>query len=409
MPPTSRRFSDYERDDGNYLPPMNAREWLAYLQKYQPDTSLLLAHETDLHEATRRGLQIDWEVEDAIELLMLVFPLFGLVLAHLETWWALLLDALDQAQKLRNSATQIKILTQLGESYVVFGKQAAAQNAFVLALERARERRWQEMMLAAYIGLVRAQTYHLNHEFNVNLSHQLAALADAVRDEKLRALAHQTLATVYGVVEDWPLALGHGQTAYFYWQHQKDHLGMAQTAFLIAVIYRKMRRFDLATFFFDRSQESFAQTNYTRQYGLNAYEEGVACLQTNDYEAAEQWFQMALQEFNQLSSPYDLAMSHHGLGLALTGLRHSENARQHLKQAIFLWQQLNNQYEQANAYQAMAYLEGLEGHRETALAFIERAERECRKLPPAVKKCERLQKHIEETRREILANEFGLH
>lgn len=383
-----------------------APDWLASLKSTPRDSSWLTQHEGNLLDSIQCGLNTPHLFHAAVELLLLVFPFFALVRGRARLWWPLLLDALTGAQELRDLPMQIQILTRLGDSYNHFGQQAAAQNAFTLAIQHAHQKRTDDMLLAAYIGLARVQTFYLNQQFNEEVLRQLATLSRTVNDRMLQATAYQMLAAGLNSIGDGAAALGYAQTALAYWRRQRDFLGQGQTAFVMAVIHRKLSRFTIAERCLQLAQEAFARTSYMRQYGLSAYEEGVHCLNQGAAEAARQWFEMSLNEFLGLDSPYDTAMARHALALAQTALKQYDAARDNLTQVIVQWEHLHNQFELASAYQALAYLEGVAGNRAAALNWIERADAECRTLPAVIQKRERLQHDIDETRREILENDF---
>lgn len=385
----------------------SAHDWLNYLKHEPQDASWLLQYERNIFDAIQAGLSRNDLFHNAVELLMLVFPFYALICGHVRYWSPLLFDALADAQTLRDSAMQIQILTRLGESYSVVGKQAEAQNAFALAIERASEKQTDDVLLAAYMGLARLQAFHLNQNFDAGVLDKIAGLSRRVTDRNLRAMAHQMLAAGYNAIGEETEALGYAQTAYAYWHQQKHDLNIGQTAFVMAVIQRKLRRFGLAERYLMISQQAFARTTYSRQYGLSAYEEGVHNLKQGYHDTAEQWFSLSLKEFVALDSPYDVAMAHHALGLAQTALKQFNDARQHLRQAVEAWAQIHNQFELASACQALAYLEGVAGNPALALEWVDRASAECNQLPATIKKRLRLQQDIDETRREILANDFS--
>jgi len=386
-----------------------ASEWLACLkQQSLQDASHLMQYEGNLLDAVQIGLNTPHQFHDAVKLLLLVFPYFAQLQGRARLWWPLLYDALNEAQTLRDLPLQIQILTRLGESYSLLGDHAAAQNAFTLAIEHARHKRRNDMLLAAYIGLVRVETFYLNQQYDAAIVQQLVDLSRLVSDRALQATAYQMLATGLNSIGDGVTALGYAQTAFAYWYARQNHLYSGQTAFVAAVIHRKLWRFALAERWLEIAQTALARTSYARQYGLSAYEEGVHCLKQGQAETARQWFDLSLTEFRRLDSPYDTTMAQHGLALAQTALTQYDAARDHLTQVIVQWERLNNQFELASAYQALAYLEGVAGNRAAALMWIERAEAACQQLPTAIQKREWLRQQIDDTRCEILDNRFGV-
>ncbi|NWG18626.1 MAG: hypothetical protein HXY41_18550 [Chloroflexi bacterium] len=399
----------FEQMNGNISAGCEARAWLHRVENHLQVSDWLLRYEQKLFEIIGTELSKPCCFLDAAALLVNVFPFYGLVRSQARRWWPLLMDALNDAQTLRDSEIQILLLTQLGESYAMSGKPSAARTAFELAAWRAGERRLTEMWLAAYIGMVRLQTFYLNKNYDPELLNKVANLMTETQDALLIGMAQQTLATAYVFIEEWTLALEYSQAAFLYWLRVGETLYLAQTAFLIAVIYRKMRRFALAKQFFQLSRNASANTGYVRHNGLSAYEQGVLSLEQQDYAAARNWFQSAYGAFKNLEGPYDIAMSHHSLGLAETGLGLLESARENLIIGASYWEQLENDYELANAYQALAYLEGRAGNIEAGLKWLEKADKVWGRVPSFITKRERLRKAIDDTRNELLESPPGPH
>lgn len=377
-----------------------ASDWLNVLDGHLTDPGWLSAHEDEVLAAIRDGLNYPPLFHHAAKLLIQVFPHFALLRANTQRWSPLLYDALVAAQDLRDDDLQAQVLTQLGETHLLNGKHPAAHQTFTLALERAQQGDEQELRLAAYIGLIKLQSIYFDGKFQPDFIEQVKDLRRQVSDEFLRAAAHQILATAYSFMEDTRAALGEGQTAYARWRKLDNKHGMADTTLRLAVQYWRIGRLDLADLFLKRAQSYYLATESARQYGLSAYGEGLLAHRREEHNAAEQWFQQALREFQHLNRTYDIAMSHHSLGLAQTGLRKFAEARSNLEIAMQLWESLKNWHELASACQAMGYLEGQAGRQAEALAWLDKALAMCQRIPQMPNR-ERLERDIRETIREI--------
>src|SRR5690554_3448887 len=103
-------------------------QWLKRLEEHKDHDRWLSNHEDELYTVIYDGLHQQPAFHDAVEILIRVFPHFALVLYHFSRWSPLLLDALIEAQNLRDNAMQVHIFTQLGASYFTSGKNSAAQD-----------------------------------------------------------------------------------------------------------------------------------------------------------------------------------------------------------------------------------------------------------------------------------------
>jgi tetratricopeptide (TPR) repeat protein len=178
----------------------------------------------------------------------------------------------------------------------------------------------------------------------------------------LQARLHLELAVIYTQRYETHIALGHGQMAYAGWHSLQNSVEMARTAFVLSDAYRMAKKPEKAEVFLELASSLFTQLEYGPSYCLIAYEQGLLYLQHRKYEAAQQWFMIALEEGFRLNHAYYIAMSRHSLGIAQTELHQYTNAEANLKAAIPLWEQLENWFYLTNTYHALGYLEGRKGN-----------------------------------------------
>jgi tetratricopeptide (TPR) repeat protein len=352
--------------------------------KQEPlDSGWLSRNEDVLFADVRRGLNQPPLFHDAVKLLMRIFPYYALVQMHTHRWWPLLLDALADAQNLRDNDMIIQILTQLGESYIVFGKHAEAKTVFSQAMKRAGEKQIKEMLLTAYIGLIKVETTQISSGFTRDIAQHAIRLALQVSDRSLKATLCQTLATVYAYRKETELGLGHGQTAYGLWQQLGNQLELGRTAIVLSQIYRTCSRFDRAAYFLELAQEHFARTDLERQEAVTAYEKGSLCLEQRDPESARVWLELALEEYQQRGMDNHIAGASHALALALIELGELDKARANLQAALATWEGLKYWHEQANALYALGYLDYQDKRYAQARKAWEQALQVCDQLPDA--------------------------
>src|SRR6266540_2668896 len=88
---------------------MSVQDWLKQVQAHADDRAWLTTQEDALFSVIQDGLQVHHTFHAAIEILLLVFQHFAMVLYHVQRWSSLLIDALLEAQSLRDSEMQIRI------------------------------------------------------------------------------------------------------------------------------------------------------------------------------------------------------------------------------------------------------------------------------------------------------------
>lgn len=382
-------------------PIMNIRDWLESARGHMDDNRWLSENENGLYTALKDGLQRPPTFHDTVELLMMVFPHYALVRFHSKRWLPLLFEAIVQAQDLRDSEMQIHILTHMGESYITSGKNTAAQEAFSIALERAKDGQISEMMLAAYIGLIRVQYVNIEGEADPNLFVKALSLEQEVDDLALKAALHEALSLAYiKAAQTTALAIGHGQTAYVYWYRLENKLEMAKTAYLLSSAYRFAGQLESAKKWLERASTLFEKTDYSRQHTLLAYEQGSLYLQQKEYEVAEQWLNLALDEAIQIGSVDYEASAYHALGIAQTGLGQFAAAEKSLERALEAWKTIGDRYELASAYHAVGYLQFRQKNFVSAREWFHKGLEVCKGIPQQSQR-EFMEKHIHDTLDEI--------
>lgn len=356
------------------------RERLDDLLAHTNDLKWLAANADMLYGTLESALNYPPQVNDAIEGLIAICP-YMFTRSDFKRWSALLFDALINAQLFQDDDLQARVWAQMGESYYMAGQHSEARQAFETALERAWQGRTQEMMLSAYIGIMKLQSARLDGSFNLEFVQETLALARHVDDLDLRARLYSELTGVFTRRHETPLAIGYGQTAYAYWHKTSRVLDKARTAFMLADAYRVAGHLGQADHFLEEAASLFTQVEYARSYWLIAYETGLLYLNHQEYVSAQQWLTIALREAGKLEHPYNLAVSYHSLGIVQTGLKQFDEAAKKLLVALAIWEELDHPYYYAHAYQALGYLEGQRRNKPQALIYFDDALREALRVP----------------------------
>jgi tetratricopeptide (TPR) repeat protein len=356
------------------------RERLDELQEHLKDQKWLAAHADSLYSTLDSALNSPPQANHAIECLIAICP-YLFTRSDFRRWSSLLYDALLNAQLLQDNELQIRVWAQIGEGYYMAGQHQEARNAFETALERAMEGRTQEMMLAAYIGIIKLQSLYLDPLFNSSFLKHTLELSKQVNDPVLQAHLDQSVSVAHRHRGDTVAALAYGQIAYARWHKLKDTLQMARTAFMLADALRIAQRDSQAKRFLDLSATLFAQTNYAPAYCLIAYEEGVIYLKRGEFDAAQQWLTIALDEANKLDHLRLAAMSRQSLAIAQTELENYTQAEKNLRFVLSLWEKLQDSFYQANAFHALGYLEMCRGNKIRAQEWLQQGLNTCNQVP----------------------------
>ncbi len=356
------------------------RERLDELRGHFHDQKWLAAHADSLYSVLDSALNSPPQANDAIECLIAICP-YMFTRSDFQRWSSLLFDALLNAQLLQDNELQMRVWAQMGEDYLLIGRHQEAQKAFRTALERAREGRTKEMMLEAYIGIIKLQSLHLDNCFDFPFIQAALALARQLGDLAYQAKLHRALALAYAHRGETRASLGHGQTALACWHKLNDKFEMAQAAFTLAVACRAANRLEQGERFLKLAASLFTQTEYALSYCLIAYEEGVLYLHRGEHEIAQQWLMIALEEAVKLDHRHYIAMCHHSLGITLIELKDYGDAEVNLRKALSGWEELKSLFYQANGYHALGYLEAQQGNLTKAHDWLNRGLALCPQIP----------------------------
>src|SRR5215213_6375508 len=196
-------------------------ERLKELRSHYNDPAWLLNNADDLYGIIRTGVFVPPIYDRAVEALFAIAP-HMLTRDDFRRWSELFCDALAVTSDLKNDKILTRIYHFLGQSYTLSGEVRPARAAFDTVIEHASERQANEMLLLAYIGLFKTQSYHINGDFTPELVKTVLALAKTVDDGWYSASLHYALTLVYNYRVNTTAALGHGQMAYAYWHQLGD-------------------------------------------------------------------------------------------------------------------------------------------------------------------------------------------
>lgn len=348
---------------------VNARDWLRYIQNDSSDLSWLAPHEEALISVIQRDIYRDSEFHRAYDLLLLVFSYFSLTVRYLDKWVGVLMDALLQAQSLRDNERQVQILRWIGQAHLMMGKHDASHDIFAIALERADEGKIDHMMVASYAGLLKLYWFDLRQPLIHQVAEKAMETVRRVDDYRLKGELYDALAFAYARIGETQRALGYGQMAYIFWNVVQDNGGIGRTAFTLAEVYRYAARYEDSDICLERALEfleiarsNMAKTQHVWQHALIAYTQASIYFQRQQWNEAESWYQIALEEAVNMNRPQYVVVVRHGLGLTQAKLGLFDAARSNLQLVWASWNEMNNLFEQADVLYGLADLEVLAGN-----------------------------------------------
>ncbi|NWF68667.1 MAG: tetratricopeptide repeat protein [Chloroflexi bacterium] len=362
---------------------MDLDDWLPELRERHKDYHWIAARADQLFQATNAAVRRPPQHRKAFEALTLLHSYIVLYddwARWLRPWY----DTLINLQNVKDSRAQTYIWNGLSGLYAVSGDHKRVRAALQNSLERAEEDDDQDLLLAAYIGLIQLQCLHQDEFFTPELIERVLRLAKHVNQFKRWGQLHQALAMAYNHRGETDQALGHGQMAYAYWLKMNDTVQMARAAFTLSQVCRIARLFPQAVLFLNVSRTLYAQNPSGARHAVLDYHQGLIYLDQENYVEAADWLHYALQELSRLNQQhFHVAAAQHSLGIALVHLRRFDEAQANFEAALTIWQEQQNDYEHANLYYALALMEKLRGNTAQAVISLKQALAVCVRVPPS--------------------------
>ncbi len=364
---------------------------LATIDQHHDDSEWLMANLADVYTTVRAAVFRPPLLHEGIAVLFKISP-FLLTVSDLKPWLDMFHHTLVEMMTLGDNAILMQIWELIANSYLQVGDPKMALRAFNNTLSRAETENAIHLILNAYIGLFKVQSYRQDDRFNGELVEKAIGLSRQTDDLALKAALYQVIAAAYEYRRETTEALGYGQMAYACWSQLGDVWHMARMAFNLVTVYRNTPRINMATVWLKQAEALYMRTDDPRQYALTTYEQSVLCRKNGETRAARQWAEMALREFEQLKPPHYqrhyIAIAHHQVALTQMELEAYDLALPHVEMALSIFQELDNPYEQVNLYNSLGYIHGKKGRIIKALWCLGEGMLLLRKLPPSTSRTE---------------------
>jgi tetratricopeptide (TPR) repeat protein len=373
---------------------------LSLLREHHRNPAWLKANAAPLHDIMRFGLDRPQVQDRIIEWLFTIAP-HMLVHDQYKRWSELILQALLRAFNLRNDTLIGRVWVLMGDSKMLGGDARTASIAYNNAFQRAQARKSDELMLLAYIGLFKTQTYNFSQDFTTSSISRALALADSLHDPILTAWLYRALAMLYVHRDEFALGFMYAQAAFAFWYARGRRAETADLAAVLAHCARRIGRDALALQV--RAVADHMGGDDQRTAAFTLYDRAIEDYLKGDYEAAIARLGEAMSRYQALRFEHQVTMCYHMLGLVHTERPDERRlARVALGRALEGWQALDNRFEQASALQAWGYLEVVSGNYDAARLLLLDALRLLRTLP-VMPSTQDIEQRVWDTLREIPA------
>lgn len=356
-----------------------------------------------LYAVISASLNDETTASQARDALLLVYP-HVLTRGDVKKWGKMIHDALAVSLRQYNktegdSPSNYKSIYEL---YMTSGQSKSPETAIAKPVRRATRRQNPRAILDAYIGIFKLQAYQQTSHFTQKAVDGAIDLARLVNHPQLYARLYQALAYAYLFWGEYERSLDRAFHAYQHWVDNQNAEEAGLSAYAIAIAYCSLKHYDHAVTWLETAARHFSSTEYKRQHILISGEMGTVYFLFHQFDAAVQWYQMALDEARQIQDDYSAAMIQQGLGAVLIYQDKYELAEQSLKQAYTFWDKVHEPRQIAQVYHTMAYLTGRKGDQATALHFCTQAMQTLVQIPEShyrtfmTERVEQLRKMIED-------------
>jgi tetratricopeptide (TPR) repeat protein len=351
------------------------------------DSGWLVANTEYLYQVVRTGLYSKSPVHDDAIWALFTISRVMLTSSNFRQWTLLLCDALAIILSgSRDNEVLMQIYNLLGQGYMLNRDVDTARQMYDTVFERAGESATPEqadgIMLLAYIGMIKTETYDYTHRFGPEIVGEALAAARRLDDRMLTAWLYQALGGAHGHRGESQQALGYGMTALGYWHRKQNPYEIAKTAVMLAGSYRRVNLIEQAQRVLKLGHLYIERTDNSQYKALIAYEQGVLDYLQQRYGESETWLRRAYEGFRLLDWAHHMAMTYQMIGMVLAERGDYEQARHHLARAMEGWRRLGHKYEQANTLYELGRVAKLRGKRDRARTLFGQSFAICRKLPP---------------------------
>ena len=246
-------------------------------------------------------------------------------------------------------------------------------SALVHRKKRQRHRLSSRQVYETYLILLTSLYFDNLFKVDEVMIKDMLAFARIVNHPHITFKLYQVLCSVYCRQNHFEEAERYGMMAFQYFRQQNNQLEMAITAYGLAANNFCLHNRAETEQWLDLAANYFAEENYPRQYATIASMYGQLAIMDEDYSAAKQWLEIALEECEVLKDPYRIAHGKFSLGLALAYANQFEEAESFLSDALGYYVEKGDEQGQVTTLVTIAFNQGRAGAIKEAQQILNQA------------------------------------
>ncbi len=299
---------------------------------------------------------------------------------------------------------KVRLFLYYGQNEALLGNDSSAVKKFERALTYANTDALLEEYVRIYTRFFRNSLQKLGHAISPELVADALKLADKLGKDHFRAQIYLSLSQVYLALYEFDNARVYGCKAYDLWRQRSDVQAMADSLYMMALIYRRKNQGRRAAHYLQRAKHFYARAENWDRFAQMDYEQAAMYFEDEKFAEALSWIHYAQRELQSTPAfddlPYHQAATKQLMGMIYIELNEFQEAQPYIEGALKTWQAVGNIFEEANSLNSLAYMEGRQGNTTDALQTLDAAEMACVQLSDSGAKAY-MQDLIQRTRDEL--------
>jgi len=325
----------------------------------------------DLYKAVNKGIRKPETIGPAVDTMLKLYPrLIGR--DDIKKWVKVSEKALAKLgieQRIpKKDPTRIEYL--INSQYVV--KRADHSTTVITKTKRKRHRLNPRQMFETYLILTMTLYYRRQITIDQQRIDDMLAFARTINSPHHYYKLYQTIAFVLARQLHSRQAAIYGKHAYDYFVKTKDK---NEQAFCAAALANAYQPFDArqALHWLDIAAELMSKTSYTGQHGYVSKETANIYVYLGEWDAADQWANQAIKDFQQSDNEYGVAMALHTRAMARAYRGDLIEATVDVNQAMDYFEAENMDEMFIHATLTLAFVEAKQNQRDDAISRAQTA------------------------------------
>lgn len=322
------------------------------------DNLWLSENHTDLQAIIRSALRDETLIPDVVYVVLLVYPYVIRDGLDQKLWTQILQETFKVERVGLPSLEDIETLT--------------LDRQIRTALRRARKKVMPRQMLEVYVNLFLSQVYKKSLHFDTQVVLASKDLARIVNNQKAYGKLNQALAVAYNHWFKPALAIDHARLAYSYYFRKNKRNDAGKAAHSIAISYRMLNQTDDALEWIETAGNLLVGAPVTRHYGCVPCERGLIHYIRGEYEEAEQWLQIAIEEAQQIEASDITMTARESLALTLMQVDRLAEAETILHEVLNYHLKNTSPYDAMRVYENLGHCLSAQGNKADAQAMVQK-------------------------------------